>query len=81
MRVITIECDLCGEELELQRAKEVLFETGNNHYRLMDLCTGCLNTQLARAESVNDTPGKRQHAAALIRLPGREVPVPSSAKA
>jgi hypothetical protein len=40
----------------------------------MDLCPECLDTQLKAAESVNDTSGYRQKAAALIKLPGAATP-------
>lgn len=73
-RKITIDCELCGTRIEVDRAKEVLFEIGDNSYHVMDLCPNCLDVQLKRAESVNDTRGMRQRAAALVRLPGREVP-------
>lgn len=74
MRKITVTCDLCSAELQLEQAKEALFEIGNNTYHVMDLCSPCLDTQLQAAESVNDTSGYRQRAAALIRLPGAAVP-------
>ena len=74
MRKITVECGLCGTSVQLEQAKEALFETGNNAYHLMDLCASCLNTQLKAAESINDTSGYRQRAAALIRLPGTSLP-------
>jgi hypothetical protein len=51
-----------------------MFETGANAYHVMDLCPSCLDSQLKNAESVNDTTGFRQTAAALIRLPGGKVP-------
>ena len=74
MRKITIDCDLCGTRVELERGKEALFETANNAYHLMDLCSSCLDAQLQAANSVNDTSGYRQKAAALIKLPGSSVP-------
>jgi hypothetical protein len=74
MRKITVECGLCGEQVQLEKAKEALFETGTNSYHLMDLCPRCLDAQLKVAESINDTSGYRQRAAALIRLPGASVP-------
>jgi hypothetical protein len=74
MRKITIDCDLCGTRIPLEQGKEALFETGNNAYHLVDLCAKCLVAQLQDAESVNDTPGYRQRAGALIRLPGSAVP-------
>jgi hypothetical protein len=73
-RKITVECDLCGTRVAIERAKEALFETGQNSYHLMDLCPDCLDRQLKAAESVNDTSGFRQKAAALIRLPGSAAP-------
>ncbi len=73
-RKTTVDCELCGNRVTLERAKEALFETGNNAYHLMDLCPDCLDKQLKAAESVNDTSGYRQKAAALIRLPGFAVP-------
>lgn len=76
MRKITVDCELCGERVSLERAKEALFETGVNAYHLMDLCTNCLDDQLKRASSVNDTPGFHQKVAAIIALPDREVPRP-----
>lgn len=74
MRKISVDCELCGERVTLEQAKEALFETGTNSYHLVDLCKRCLDTQLQAAESVNDTSGYRQKAAALIRLPGGSVP-------
>jgi hypothetical protein len=74
MRKITVDCRLCDKQVTLEQAKEALFETGNNSYHLMDLCSSCLDTQLKAAESVNDTSGYRQKAAALIRLPGTTAP-------
>ena len=73
-RKTTVDCELCGDRVPLEQAKEALFEIGSNHYHLMDLCKACLGTQLQAAESVNDTSGYRQKAAALIRLPGSAVP-------
>ena len=74
MRKITVECALCSEQVQLEKAKEALFETGTNAYHLMDLCPRCLDAQLKAAESINDTSGYRQRAAALIRLPGASIP-------
>jgi hypothetical protein len=73
-RKTTVDCDLCGKRVPLERAKEALFETANNSYHLMDLCSSCLDGQLKAAETVNDTSGFRQKAAALIRLPDNAVP-------
>jgi hypothetical protein len=77
MRTVTVDCELCGERVSLERSKEALFEVGTNAYHVMDLCPACLDTQLGPAESVNDTAGYRKQAAALIRLPGRALPEPS----
>jgi hypothetical protein len=74
MRKITIDCDLCGTQVPLEQGKEALFEIGNNSYHLIDLCSRCLDSHLKAAESVNDTSGYRQRAAALIRLPNFTVP-------
>jgi hypothetical protein len=74
VRKITVDCELCRQRVPLEHAKEALFETGNNAYHLLDLCPRCLDTQLQAAESVNDTSGYRQNAAALIRLPNGRVP-------
>ncbi len=74
MRKISIDCDLCGNRIPLEQGKEALFETGNNAYHLLDLCARCLDDHLKSAESVNDTPGYRQRAAALIKLPGLAAP-------
>ncbi len=74
-RRITIDCDQCGTRLEIERAKEVLYGTGDaNDYHAMDLCPDCLDTTLKKAESINDGEGTRQRVAALVRLPGDEVP-------
>jgi hypothetical protein len=73
-RKTTVDCDLCGARVQLEHAKEAMFETGQNAYHVMDLCPSCLDRQLQEAESVNDTSGFRQTAAALIRLPGSSVP-------
>jgi hypothetical protein len=77
-RKITVDCALCGTRVQLEQAKEVMFETGPNAYHVMDLCSSCLDNQLQKAESVNDTSGFRQTAAALIRLPGSNIPNASS---
>ena len=77
-RKTTVDCELCGDRVPLEQAKEALFEIGSNAYHLMDLCKACLGAQLQAAESVNDTSGYRQKAAALIRLPGSAVPSRSS---
>lgn len=74
MREVTVSCNLCGTTLPLERAKEAMFETDGNAYHLLDLCPQCLDTQLKAAESVNDTDGYRQQAAALIALPGKRLP-------
>jgi len=74
MRKITIDCAVCGERVALEHGKEAMFETGSNAYHLMDLCPSCLDTQLKAAETVNDTSGYRQKAAAMIKLPGAAVP-------
>lgn len=79
MRKITVDCRLCGDRIPIEQAKEALFETGANAYHVMDLCRPCLNQQLQAAESVNDTSGYRQTAAALIRLPEAAVPEPARA--
>lgn len=74
-REITIDCDQCGTRLPLERAKEAMVAQGENVYHLLDVCPECLDTLLQRAESVNDTDGFRQQAAALIRLPqGADLP-------
>ena len=73
-RKITVDCEVCGSRVPMEHAKEAMFETGQNAYHLMDLCPECLDKQLQAAESVNDTGGYRQTAAALIRLPGSSVP-------
>jgi hypothetical protein len=73
-RKITVDCAICAQRVPLEQAKEALFEVGSNAYHAMDLCRTCLDAQLQAAESVNDTSGYRQNAAALIRLPGLEVP-------
>lgn len=75
MRQITVDCDLCGERIPLDRGKEALFQTGQNAYHLMDLCSGCLDVQLEQAETANDTRGYKKNAAVLLRLPdGQEPP-------
>jgi len=74
MRKITIDCALCRAVVPLEHGKEVMFVTGSNAYHLMDLCPSCLDTQLKAAESVNDTSGYRQTAAALIKLPSGGAP-------
>jgi hypothetical protein len=74
MRKITVDCQVCRERVSLEHAKEALFETGKNAYHVLDLCPKCLDAQLQAAESVNDTSGYRQRAAALIRLPGGALP-------
>jgi hypothetical protein len=78
MRKITIDCALCQERVPLEHGKEAMFVTGSNAYHLMDLCPACLDTQLKAAESVNDTSGYRQTAAALIKLPNGDVPSAAS---
>ena len=73
-RDIWLACGSCGRDIEVAQAKEIMFEKGNNSYQVMDVCRTCLDGFLQRAESVNDARGTRQQAAALVRLPGREVP-------
>lgn len=73
-RKITVDCEVCKARVPMERAKEAMFEIGQNAYHLMDLCPDCLDRQLQAAESVNDTGGYRQKVAALIRLPGSSVP-------
>jgi hypothetical protein len=75
-RKISVDCGLCGKRVPLEQAKEALFQTANNAYHLMDLCTSCLDTQLKAAQSVNDTTGFRQTAAVLLKLPNNGVPRP-----
>ena len=79
MRKVTIDCGICGERLLLEHGKEVMFQTGSNAYHLMDLCPKCLDAQLKAADSVNDTSGYRQTAAALIKLPGGVAPSATAA--
>lgn len=74
MRRVTVDCDLCGTELSLEQAKEALLKTGENAYKVVDLCAQCLDTLLKQARSVNDTEGYRQRAAALIALPQNALP-------
>lgn len=74
MRKVTVDCQVCRERIALEHAKEVLFETGKNSYHVVDLCPRCLDVQLQAAESINDTSGYRQKAAALIRLADGKVP-------
>ena len=74
MRQVTLDCDVCGTRLSLEQAKEVLVKQGNNAYHLLDLCARCLDEHLKNAESVNDTEGFRQQAAALITLRDGAVP-------
>lgn len=74
MRQITVDCDLCGERVALDRGKEALFQTGQNAYHLMDLCADCLDGQLEQAETVNDTRGYKKSAAVLLRLPDGQAP-------
>jgi hypothetical protein len=51
-----------------------LLTQGNNRFHAMDVCAGCLDDMLKDAESVNDTDGFRQRAAALITPRSGEVP-------
>lgn len=74
MRKVTLDCNICNKRIAIERGKEVLFETGQNAYHLMDVCPECLDGVLKRAESINDTGGWRQRAAALVKLPANEVP-------
>jgi hypothetical protein len=74
MRTVTLDCDLCGKRLPLEQGKEAFIETGHNAYHLLDLCADCLDAQLRNADSVNDTDGYRQQAAALIKLRSGELP-------
>jgi hypothetical protein len=66
MRDVTVDCDRCGTRLSLAEAKEVLIKQAENAYHAMDVCRTCLDDLLRAAESVNDTDGYRQQAAALI---------------
>jgi hypothetical protein len=66
MRVVTIDCDVCGARMPLEKGKEVLIKEGNNAFHLLDLCVKCLDKSLKSAETVNDADGYRQKAAVLI---------------
>lgn len=74
MRQVTVDCDTCGTELALEQAKEALLKQAENQYKVVDLCAQCLDTLLKQADSVNDTEGYRQRAAALIALPQHAMP-------
>lgn len=74
MRQVTVDCDICGTELPLEQAKEALVKRGDNEYKVIDLCAPCLDTLLKQADSVNDTEGYRQRAAALLALPQNSMP-------
>ena len=74
MRQVTVDCDMCGTELPLEQGKEALIKRGENAYKVFDLCAPCLDTLLQQADSVNDTEGYRQRAAALIALPEGAMP-------
>jgi hypothetical protein len=74
MRKLTIDCDLCGTRLPLEQGKEAFVKQGSNAYHVLDLCARCLDGLLKAAESVNDTEGFRQNAAALIALPNNAIP-------
>ncbi len=74
MRQVSVDCDVCGTELPLEQAKEALIKRSENSYKVVDLCAQCLDTLLKQADSVNDTEGYRQHAAALIAVPESAVP-------
>ena len=74
MREVTVDCDVCGTRQTLEKGKEVLIEQGNNKFHVMDTCPKCLDDLLQNAESVNDTDGYRQQAAALIKLKSGDIP-------
>jgi hypothetical protein len=74
MRQVSVDCDVCGTEMPLEQAKEALIKRGENAYKVVDLCAPCLDTLLQQAESVNDTEGYRQRAAALIAVPDNAIP-------
>lgn len=76
MREVTVDCDMCGTRLALDRAKEALVRQGENTYHVVDVCPTCLDQLLQSAEAVNDTDGYRQQAAALITPAGGADPVP-----
>ena len=76
MRDVTVDCDICGTRLSLDKAKEALIKQAENSYHAVDLCPTCLDDLLQGAETVNDTDGYRQQAAALITPAAGSDPVP-----
>lgn len=74
MRKVTVDCDICGTEMSIEQAKEAFIKRAENEYKVIDLCAQCLDTLLKQADSVNDTEGYRQRAAALIALPEGAMP-------
>lgn len=71
-REVTLDCDICGTTLPMEHGKEALIKRGENAYHLLDVCATCLDDLLQRAESVNDSSGYRQKAAALISMKAGE---------
>jgi hypothetical protein len=69
-----LNCDVCGASVALERSKEALIRTANNSFHLYDLCSACLDTELKRAATVNDTEGFRHKAAALITPKDGQLP-------
>jgi hypothetical protein len=62
-----ILCDICDKAIPDQSAKEVLYQAGRYRYRL-ELCPGCLDSEMKRHEGHRGIPGFRKRAAIIFPL-------------
>jgi hypothetical protein len=62
-----IFCDSCGKAIPDQTSKEVLYQVGRERYRL-ELCTNCLDKEMARHDGHRGVPGFRKRAALVFSV-------------
>jgi len=66
-----ILCDACGAEIPDKSAKEVIYQAGKIRYRL-ELCTGCLSSEMKRHNGHRGVPGFHKRAAIVFSIPSRD---------
>jgi hypothetical protein len=60
-------CDVCGDAIAEQSAKEVLYQVDKLRYRL-ELCPSCLDHEMRRHDGHRGIPGMRKRAAIAFSL-------------
>ncbi len=69
-------CNVCGEAIPEQSAKEVLYQVEKLRYRL-ELCPSCLDQEMKRHAGHRGIPGMHKRAAIVFSLSSIEdVPKP-----